>query len=395
MKRVPPAVVPLAVAFLGLAAPRASAAVPASSPPKTEPVIELLTMGEGPPVFQRWGHAALCVVYGADSNPSICYNHGAAFTTSAAALGWRFLRGRAKFTVIVQPYDYMIDIYRSEDRSVWVQRLPFSQPQVDRMVALLERDMLEENRSYTYHHMWNNCATRLRDRIDQVTDGALRREGDRPIGLTYRDLARRGLAGRPLLLVATTLGFGRGLDQPVTAWGSMGHPTWLRRQVAKTLGAKPVQIYRRLGPPVPRDPGYGHVYLLAVAVLFGLGIVASRRVGRFERTAVAVPAVFLTLLGVLLWLVAVVSTVPELRINEALLVFLPTDALLLTFSGYRLQVYLRVRLAGLLLVGVLLMAGVLLQPLSSALLVPGLTCLALLRRPWLPVRTPGNGAQTG
>lgn len=341
-------------------------------------------MGASPVLFHRWGHAALCVVYEREPGRDVCYNYGAAFPKSVASLGWHFLRGTAKFMVIGQRYGRMLEMYRGWDRSVWVQRLPYTQAQVDQMVKRLENDLLEENRYYIYHHMWDNCATRLRDHIDKVAGGALRKGGDKSFGLTYRDLARGGLAGRPLLIIGTTLGLGRGLDQEVTEWASMGHPDYLRSVVARKLGAKPEKVYTRLGKPLPKNPGYGHGYLLGLALLLALGVVVSRRLGRYERLAVISTTAVLTFLGTVLWLTALVTAVPELYLNEALLVFWPTDGLLLQLSDRRRQIYLRIRIGALAIVSALLVFGVLVQPLLTAVLIPLLPCLSLCHLPLWP-----------
>ncbi len=362
----------------------ALAAVPGGGE-RTNPTIELVTMGAGSELVHRWGHAALCVVHEGEPQSDVCFNYGAAIVKSVSSLAWNFLRGTARFMVIVQTYRNMLEMYRGWDRTVWVQRMPYTQAQVDQMVGLLRNDLRKENRSYVYHHMWDNCATRLRNHIDKVAGGALRKGGDKSTGMTFRDAARRGLAGRPVLLMSTTLGLGRGLDQEVTEWASMAHPDYLRAVVAKKLGAKPRIAYVRQGKPFPKNPGYGHGILVALALLLGLGVVVTRRLKRYERAATISATVVLTFLGSILWLTAILTAVPELYINEALLIFWPTDFLLLKLSERHRQIYLRVRIGALAIVSALLVLGVLVQPLLTAVLIPLITCLALFSLPiWPP-----------
>ncbi|MDY0001960.1 MAG: DUF4105 domain-containing protein [Polyangia bacterium] len=372
----------LLLCFIGLSGPSSRAL----AGPETNPSIDLVTMGRSPAIFHRWGHAALCVVQGGEPEKGVCYNYGAIFPNSAASLAWQFLRGTARFMVIQQGYMEMLGIYQREDRTVWIQRMPYSQAQVDMMVGLLENDLKEENRYYTYHHMWDNCATRLRDHLDRVAGGALRRGSQRTLDVTYRELAQRGMAGMPALVLGTTLGFGRGLDRKVTAWASMGHPDYLRGEVARQTGAEPQRIYERQAAPVPDHPGAGQAYLAILALLLGLGVVLGRigRIGRIGRLAEALPKGLLILLGVVLWLTAAITAVPELWKNEALLVFLPTDVLLFWLAGPRLRLYLRLRLAGLALVAILLVSGIFVQPLAAALLLPALPLLLLHGLPFGP-----------
>jgi hypothetical protein len=361
----------------------AAGAAEAGAAEVTEPRVELVTMGTGPMLFHRYGHAALCVVYAraAALGRTRCFNYGTTdFGSPPQELGWRFLRGTARFWVDTQDYRQMLRIYRHHDRSVWIQRLPLGQTQVNRLVERLENDLKEENRYYTYHHFDDNCSTRLRDHLNAVTGGALRAGGDKSIGVTFRELGRRGIADQAQLIVISHFVMGRRLDRQVTVWESMFHPDYLRRQVHRRLGARPVQVYRRQGKALPTAGGYGFGWLVLLALLLALPVAATRQWGRLERVALGVVAVALTLLAVAIWLIAAVTTVPELRVNEALLVFLPSDLLLVVLGARRRQWYVRIRLAGLTLVALLLAVGALVQPLWAALLLVALPCLATARR---------------
>ena len=49
---------------------------PAREPVRTEPTVELVTVGPGPMLFHRYGHAALCLGYRWPHRRSRCFNHG-------------------------------------------------------------------------------------------------------------------------------------------------------------------------------------------------------------------------------------------------------------------------------------------------------------------------------
>ena len=57
-----------------------------AAPPSVSPRIELVTIGWGPVLDQRYGHAALCVVYDREPKRSHCYNYGATTADSVQAL---------------------------------------------------------------------------------------------------------------------------------------------------------------------------------------------------------------------------------------------------------------------------------------------------------------------
>lgn len=355
-----------------------------AAPARTDPHVELLTMGQSPEIFHRFGHAALCLVHHREPDRTRCFNYGTAdFQSPPQTLGWAFLRGRARFWVSVQSYEIMLWAYRYDDRDVWIQRIPFTQAQVDRLAARLDHDALEANRYYLYHHFDDNCSTRLRDHLDAVSDGALGRGGDQPMGFTFRQIGRRGLADQTAIVLASTFLLGRRMDREVTRWQAMFHPDYLRAEVARRLGAEPHRYHARRGPALPTrgSQGLGWVVLAAFALALPLLVVRTvglwrplERLGLWERLALALPALFLTLVALGVGFVVAMGRMPEMRWNEALLVFWPTDLLLpiLGLSGRRRYARLRLTALGLFALG--LLVGVFRQPLWVPLLLPTLTC---------------------
>jgi hypothetical protein len=64
-----------------------------------------------------------------------------------------------------------------------------------------------------------------------------------------------------------------------------------------------------------------------------------------------------------LWTVAIVSTIPTVRWNEALLLYLPLDLALPFLAPARRQLYARIRLGMVIVVSLLRAVGLFLQPL--------------------------------
>src|SRR5690606_33222055 len=110
-------------------------------------------------------------------------------------------------------------------------------------------------------------------------------------------------------------------------------------------------------------------WIALVALLFALPMVVVLLLGRGERLGMALSAVPLFLIALVVWGLALVSTLNELRYNELLLVFWPTDIALPFLGAVARQRYARVRVIGLALVSLLAAVGVLQQPLWMPLLV--------------------------
>jgi uncharacterized protein DUF4105 len=307
----------------------------------------------------------------------VCFNYGVTNFSAGMSMVWTFLRGTHKFWVEPTTLASMVSFYEWEDRDIWRQRLPIAGDDARALEARLWSDIREENRYYYYDHFLDNCATRVRDLIDQGTHGALRAGGDAPFPRTYREIGRRGLAGMPLLLLLSDLVTGRQLDEHPTQWQAMLHPGHLRVAVAARLGAAPEMLYRRRGPPFPLRGSSGRLDFLAIAVAIALPLFVARTFRRHEGAALAVVAGALALLAALVWAAAIASAIPAVRYNEALLIVVPTDIALPLLSPVWRRRYARLRLCGLAAVTLLAIAGVLHQPLMIVILAVALPMLTI------------------
>ncbi len=334
------------------------------------PHIDLYTMGQGDHIFERYGHAAVCVAHDEQPARSRCYNYGTTSFEAPGRLVWEFVRGDARFWVSARPLDGMLRAYANADRTIYRQRLPLTPTQVQAFVRKLEYDALEQNRYYVYHHFLDNCTTRIRDILDDVTDGRLSRQGARPLARTYREIGAQGLADHTAARVLSDFVLGRPADAPISVYDGMFHPDILRAEVASAYGAEPQLVNARSGPPFPQTGTTGRHWTALLAALVVAPVVASEWFPRARRGFLALTGLGLGAIGTLLWGLALISSVPELRYNEALLLFWPGDFLLPALGLETVRRYARIRLLGILVVSALAAVGVLWQPLFAPLLVP-------------------------
>lgn len=330
-------------------------------------------MGPGDDLFSRFGHAAICVT-DAQSPLGRCYNYGTADFSTPGPLTWSFVRGRAQFWVSVVPQPYMLAAYAHEDRTLWRQRLALSPDTARRMAQALHAADVREATYYRYHHFNDNCTTRIRDLIDQVTGGALRRGADAPSDPPLRRYVHDGFAGQPLLLLLTDLLLGRIADRPTTRWQGMFLPELLRSELTSRLSAAPVALYARRKPLVIGPSQGGAWLLLPVGALLLAAAFLLRRRPRF---LAALVGGVLGLFGLLVAGLAACAALPELRNNEALLVCLPSDLLLLGLPVRWAVGYARLRLLGLLGCAAAVAAGLFIQPLWPLLLLCALPLIGL------------------
>lgn len=333
-------------------------------PGDTPPTVELYTFGRGELIFEKFGHTALCLDYAEPERETTCFNYGVTdFTIPGATLTWRFIRGKQVFFVEPIPLSGMMRFYKHEDRTIWRQSLPLTPEQARAAEAKLLGDLDPKKGSYIYDHFVDNCTTRLRDIIDAGSGGKLKVDSGGAFPLTFRQMGRRGLAELPPLIAFADFALGRYLDQRPTVWLAMFHPFVLRDEVAARFDAPAELLYERRGPPIPEDGPTDRGW----ALLIGLGLMAplalARWRGRFERAAIAIGAIPAGLLGLLLWTLAIISTIPSVRWNEALLLYLPFDLALPFLGAARRQRYARVRLGMVVVVSLARAVGLFHQPL--------------------------------
>ncbi|MBA3541622.1 MAG: DUF4105 domain-containing protein [Deltaproteobacteria bacterium] len=331
------------------------------------PIVELFTFGVGERIFERFGHAALCLRYhDPQTFPAVCFNFGVTNFEEGAPMIWSFLRSTQRFWAEPTKYGTMYQFYASEDRDIWKQELPLDHDEARSVEAELWRTITEENRYYFYDHFAENCSTRLRDILDHVSGGKLRASSTTRYPLTYRELGKRGLAELPPMIALADFVLGRQLDEHPTGWEAMFHPDILRREVELRFGVTPQPIYKRRGPPIDTEGSTGRLTLLVIAVLFALPLAivrALRRGARVERWAIAWTALYLGVWGVVIWTLAIVSSIPGLRWNELVFVLVPFDLALPWLAPSRRRSYARARVGIILVASALAALGVFHQPL--------------------------------
>lgn len=352
------------------------------TPGVTPPVVQLYTFGRGTLIFEKFGHTALCLDYN-EPRETACFNYGVTdFTLPPLTLTWRFITGEQVFFVEAIPLRGMLGFYQHEDRTIWRQSLPLAPEQARAVEARLIEDLDPKKGSYVYDHFVDNCTTVLRDIIDDHSDAALRKvAAGRTYPQTLRQMGRRGLAELPALIASADFALGRYLDHRPSVWEAMYHPFVLRDEVERAFGVTPELIYQRKGPPIPDDGPTGRPWALLIGLLVVLPLVLATWRGRYRRAAIGIAAVPVGLMGLVLWTVAIVSSIPTLRWNEALLLYVPTDLAVPFLSDRRQRLYARVRLGMIVTVSLLRAVGLFRQPLWIPIVI-AFAVFALIAIDW-------------
>ena len=309
----------LVLAVLGMASPdgaRAQVAPPIAAPgpvvPGSDIRVYLMTIGQGDLVWERFGHNAIWLQDGANGIDH-AFNWGMFDFAQPNFLG-RFLTGDTQYWMEGFDAAQMVAAYTQENRSVWIQELDLTPEQRVAMRDFLLWNARPENKFYRYDYYRDNCSTRVRDAIDSVLGGVLRRATEaKPTGTTYRSHTRRLTAGDAPVYTGIQLALGRPSDREITAWEESFLPVQLMEHVRDVKVAGPdgamrplVRSERQLfaaarSPERATAPDFLGWYLAAgVAIALVIALLARRaHVGAGALAFTVITAVWTLLAGVL------------------------------------------------------------------------------------------------
>jgi hypothetical protein len=122
--------------------------------------------------------------------------------------------------------------YRYMNRPVRYQELDLTPAQRDTILHTIQVNAQPENINYRYDYFRNNCATRVRDIINQALGGQLYAQSQTLTGTTYRWQALRLMQSMKAIVVGVDIGLGRPADRELTKWETMFLPKQLHDFVA-------------------------------------------------------------------------------------------------------------------------------------------------------------------
>ncbi|MEL7369070.1 MAG: DUF4105 domain-containing protein, partial [Myxococcota bacterium] len=203
------------------------------------------------------------------------YDYGL-FDGSSPTLVADFLQGRMRYWVGVTTLHRTMRRYRATNRDVAAQKLRLTQDRALELLRKLEENIKPENRFYRYDYYYDNCSTRVRDVIDDVTEGAVKKAFVGDASMTLREHTLRHTSSDWLYYLGLDIGLAD-VDRSIDLWVESFLPQNFReglRKVQVVIDGQTVPLveeeevwFESTRPAVPAQPP-SRVGLIA---LIGLG----------------------------------------------------------------------------------------------------------------------------
>lgn len=192
--------------------------------------ISVITCNPGEDVYSVYGHTAIRVLdqsLGID----VVYNYGV-FSFDSPNFLYRFAKGQTDYLLLGYEFSSFMPEYMKEKRSVYEQVLNLTPDGKNQLFQALIENARKENRVYRYNFFTDNCATRVRDMIEQNCGSAVKFRENHP-SLTYRDLIKDYHHSFRWIDLGIDLLVGKKADVPVSSYGQMFLPEYLMAGFAK------------------------------------------------------------------------------------------------------------------------------------------------------------------
>ena len=317
--------------------------------------VQLMTVGQGDPVWEKFGHNAIVIV-DASTGAATAYNWGI-FDFRQPRFVQRFLTGDTKYWVAGYDAQAMVDFYRGADRTVQVQRLNLTAAQKLALRAFIEWNVREDNKFYRYDYYRDNCSTRVRDVLDRILDGALRAATVATAGDgSFRWHTQRLVADNPATYTGITIALGARADSTLSRWDEMFIPMKVRDRLRELRvsdghgGTAPLVVeertlYEAKRAPERVEPPRWTVWYLLAGLIVGAAIVGAARAAARGRAVVHRALLLVAIgwtvgavvVGVIVWLAGHMTRHVYWADNASVFLFSPAWLLVLFPFGRLLR----------------------------------------------------------
>jgi len=192
----------------------------------------LLTCAPGAELFSKFGHSAIRA-HDPTTETDLVFNYGI-FDFDTPNFYVKFIRGKLKYMLGVQRTEDFLRAYESEGRRIDQQAIALDLQETQRVIDFLRTNYEPQNRYYLYDFFFDNCATRIRDVIEQEFTTTLQPPATYQADKSFRQLLDEYIGTFPWADFGIDLILGLPADQPADFRDEMFLPDYLSVHFAST-----------------------------------------------------------------------------------------------------------------------------------------------------------------
>jgi hypothetical protein len=201
-----------------------------SLPALAQTRVGVMTMEPGEIFWERFGHNAVIID---DGTQALSYNFGF-FDLSEPGFTRNFIAGRMNYVLAALPMEEDLAYYRQAGRGVNIQWLNLTDAQTAHIEARLRFLARPENARYRYDYYTSNCATKIRDVLDETLGGALAKQlTASSLGNTYRSESVRLAWPAKWMAMGFDVAMSGNGDRPLSRWEDAFIPMLLAQSLGR------------------------------------------------------------------------------------------------------------------------------------------------------------------
>lgn len=191
--------------------------------------VKLITIGPGSAFWSAFGHTALAV-----DNRVFGFGY---FSFEDEGLIKSFIDNKMFYDIGISNYQDELLYAKWQNRTFIVQDLNFTAQQKQQLLDFLNWHNLPENQSYRYDYFINNCATKIRDIIDEIWQGLVQGSFSQTSNESYFSQTFPA-KNQALMNFGIVLGYGWPAYKKRTAWELMAFPVYFQNKISELSNNK-------------------------------------------------------------------------------------------------------------------------------------------------------------
>lgn len=236
-------------------------------------------------LYSAFGHSGFRV-YDPANRLNKFYNYGI-FDFNQPNFYLNFTKGKLLYKLGVDDYELYKKYYIHENRSIVEQFLNLDQAQKQAVFDFLEENSKPENAEYYYNYIYDNCATKIRDVLNQALDNKIEYDYSYASeGLSYRQLMDLYLGKQPWGDLGIDICLGSEIDRQADGNGYMYLPDFIqiafdKASIADGTSSKPlVKSTKTVFKPKQVEIIESAIkpFMLFVIVFFFIGLMTHRSI---------------------------------------------------------------------------------------------------------------------